>query len=199
MATSSRTFGLRSAILALSLLLPTGCHSNESSTSSAERDQRKMDKDQAKQQTLQREAEAAMADFRATDPGIDDFIRRAAGYAIFPSVGKGGFIVGGAHGKGLVYEQGRMIGEADLTQASVGFLAGGQTFRELIVFGTPDALEKFRNGQMSLGADVGAVALKTGAAASAQFKNGVAVFTKPIGGAMFEASVAGQKFTFRPM
>jgi lipid-binding SYLF domain-containing protein len=158
-----------------------------------------MDKDQAKQQTLQREAEAAMADFRATDPGIDDFIRRAAGYAIFPSVGKGGFIVGGAHGKGLVYEQGRMIGEADLTQASVGFLAGGQTFRELIVFGTPDALEKFRNGQMSLGADVGAVALKTGAAASAQFKNGVAVFTKPIGGAMFEASVAGQKFTFRPM
>jgi len=106
---------------------------------------------------------------------------------------------GGAHGKGLVYEKGRVTGEADLTQASVGFLAGGQTFRELIVFGTPQALDNFRNGQMSLGADINAVALKTGAAASTQFKNGLAVFTKPTGGAMFEASVAGQKFSYKPM
>jgi lipid-binding SYLF domain-containing protein len=150
-------------------------------------------------ESLQSEADAALSDFRSTDPGIDDFIRRAAGYAVFPSVGKGGFIVGGAHGKGLVYEQGRVTGQAELNQASVGFLAGGQTFRELIVFATPEALEKFRNGQMSLGADVGVVALKSGAAAGTQFKNGLAVFVKPIGGAMFDVSVAGQKFSYKPM
>jgi len=199
MATSTRTFGLAPAILALSLLVLAGCHEKQTSTSSAsDKDQARLAKAQGKMETLQREADAALSDFRTTDQSLDSFLQRSAGYAVFPSIGKGGFIVGGAHGKGLVYENGRPIGEAELNQASVGFLAGGQTFRELIVFGTPEALANFRNGQMSLGADINAVALKTGVAGQAQFKNGVAVFVKPIGGAMFDASVAGQKFTFKP-
>jgi lipid-binding SYLF domain-containing protein len=158
-----------------------------------------MAKAEAKSQSLQQEAEAALSDFRATDSSIDELLHRSAGYAVFPSVGKGGFIVGGAHGNGIVYEGGRPTGTASLTQANVGFLAGGQTFRELIVFGTADALNSFRNGQLKLGADVSAVALKSGAAAQAQLKNGVAVFVKPIGGAMFDASVNGQAFSYKPM
>jgi lipid-binding SYLF domain-containing protein len=158
-----------------------------------------MAKAEAKSQSLQQEAEAALSDFRATDSSIDELLHRSAGYAVFPSVGKGGFIVGGAHGNGIVYEGGRPTGTASLTQASVGFLAGGQTFRELIVFGSQDALNSFRNGQLKLGAEVSAVALKSGAAAQAQFKNGIAVFVKPTGGAMFDASVNGQSFSYKPM
>jgi lipid-binding SYLF domain-containing protein len=201
MPTPSRTFGLTYAILALSVfLLPTGCHEKQTSTSSAEsKDQAKLAKDQGKMENLHRDADTALNDFRTADPSLDTLLQRAAGYAVFPSIGKGGFVVGGAHGKGLVYENGRPIGEAELNQASVGFLAGGQTFRELIVFETPDALSRFRQGQMSLGADVNAVILKTGAAGQANFKNGVAVLIKPIGGAMIDASVAGQKFTFKSM
>jgi lipid-binding SYLF domain-containing protein len=199
MATSFRTFGLTSVIMALSLFA-AGCSNKDASISSqTEKDQAKLAKSEAKAQTLQQEATAAMSDLRQTDPSIEDMLNRAHGYAIFPSVGKGGFIVGGAHGKGILYERGRAVGLVELNQASVGFLAGGQTFRELIVFLTPEALEKFRSGQFALGADIGAVALKTGAAASAEAKNGMAVFVKPIGGAMFEASVAGQKFNYKPM
>jgi lipid-binding SYLF domain-containing protein len=200
MATPSRTFGLASAILALScFLLPAGCHEKETSTSSADKDQAKLAKAEGKQQTLKLECDAAMSDLRQSDPSIDDFLKRSAGYAVFPSVAKGGLIVGGANGKGILYEAGRPVGYVDLTQASVGFLAGGQRFRELVVLATPDALQQFRSGQYSLGADVNAVALKTGAGAGAQFKNGVAVFVKPVAGAMIDISAAGQKFTVAPL
>jgi len=196
---SFRTFGLTSAILSLSLL--AGCHDKGTASSStpSEKDQAKLAKAEAKQQTLQQEADTAMSDFRQTDPTVDALLQRSVGYVIFPSVAKGGFIVGGAHGKGILYEKGRAVGDAELSQASVGFLAGGQSFRELIVFETPEVLEKFRSHEFSMGADVSAVALKSGVAGAAQFKNGIAVFVKPIGGAMFEASVAGQKISVKPM
>jgi len=197
---SFRTFGLASAILSLSLFMAAGCHEKgTTSMSDSEKDQAKLAKSEAKQQTLQQESDAAMSDLRQSDSSIDTVLQSAAGYAIFPSVAKGGFVVGGAHGKGIVYEHGRAVGEADLSQASVGFLAGGQAFRELIIFQNPEALQKFRSGQLAMGADINAVALKTGAGASAQFKDGVAVFVKPVGGAMFDASVAGQKFSVKPM
>jgi len=200
MATPSRTFGLAPAILALFLLGPAGCHENPNSTASNEdKDQAKLAKAEGKQQTLKLECDAALSDLRQSDPTIDDFLKRSAGYAVFPSVAKGGLIVGGANGKGILYEQGRPVGYVDLTQASVGFLAGGQRFRELVVLATPDALQQFRSGQYSLGADVNAVALKTGAGAGAQFKNGVAVFVKPVAGAMIDVSAAGQKFTVAPL
>ena len=199
MAMSFRTFGLTSAILSLSLL--AGCHDKgtASSATPSEKDQAKLAKAEAKQQTLQQEADTALSDFRQTDPTVDGLLQRGVGYAIFPSIAKGGFIVGGAHGKGILYEKGRAVGDAELSQASVGFLAGGQSFRELIVFETPEVLEKFRSQQFSMGADVSAVAIKSGVGGAAQFKNGIAVFVKPIGGAMFDASVAGQKFSVKPM
>jgi lipid-binding SYLF domain-containing protein len=116
---------------------------------------------------------------------------------IFPSVGKGGVIVGGAYGRGEVYEQGQLVGYADVTQATVGAQLGGQTFSELIVFENREAMDRFKRGNFEFAANVSAVALKAGAAAAARYTNGVAVFVKPEGGAMFEASIGGQKFTFQ--
>lgn len=130
------------------------------------------------------------------DPDLRGVIDRAHGYAIFPKVGKGGLIVGGAYGRGVVYEQGRMIGYADLTQASVGAQLGGQTYSELVAFETADALNRFRNNQLEFSANASAVILKRGAARAADFENGVAIFVQPRAGAMAEASVGGQKFTF---
>jgi lipid-binding SYLF domain-containing protein len=132
-----------------------------------------------------------------TDPGLRDFIDRGAGYAIFPNVGKGGLVVGGAYGRGIVYGDNRqMIGYSDITQASVGLQAGGQSFRELLVFENQAALDRFKGDRFSLGANASAVALKSGAAATARFQDGIAIFTQPMGGAMFEASVSGQQFKF---
>jgi lipid-binding SYLF domain-containing protein len=141
----------------------------------------------------------ALRQMKANDSSLEGFLDRAYGYAIFPSVGKGAWIVGGAYGRGVVFEQGKMIGFADLTQASVGLQAGGQTYMELVVFETKDTLENFKSGKLTFAANVSAVILKTGAASAARFTNGIAVFVNPIGGAMVEAALGGQQFTFQPI
>ena len=155
-------------------------------------------KTEAKQKTLVDDADTVVNRFKREDPGMTDLLNRSYGYVVFPSVGKGGVGIGGAYGKGAVYEQGRMVGFADLTQASIGFQLGGQTFAELIVFENKAALEKFKNNQFSFEANASAVAVKSGAAAAAKYENGVAVFTEPNAGLMFEAAVGGQKFTYTP-
>ena len=134
--------------------------------------------------------------FKEGDPGMKGWFAEAYGYAVFPSVGKGGFGVGGAHGKGLVYEKGTIIGKTSLTQLSVGFQLGGQAFSEVIFFKDKTALDDFRRGNFELGAQVSAVALKEGASANLAYSKGVAVMTATKGGLMYEAAVAGQKFSF---
>jgi lipid-binding SYLF domain-containing protein len=141
---------------------------------------------------------AALSSMQAKDETLDDVINHAAGYAIFPNVGKGGLIVGGAQGRGEVFEKGQFIGYAELQQASVGAQIGGQTYRELIVFQDQAALDRFKAGKVEFAANVSAIALKAGAAKSAEFKDGIAVFVQPTGGLMAEASVGGQRFTFTP-
>jgi len=126
------------------------------------------------------------------------FFANSAGYAVFPDVGKGGFIVGGARGKGIVYEKGNPIGRATMTQASIGAQAGGESFAEVIFFETPSALSDFKNGKFEMSADVGAVAASQGASKAAKYKTGVAVFTVAKRGLMVQASVGGQKFKFEP-
>jgi lipid-binding SYLF domain-containing protein len=153
--------------------------------------------DTAKDQ-LMSDGDAAMKQMMAEDPGLDSFIRSNAGHIIFPKVGKGAWIVGGSYGRGIVYERGVFIGYADITQATIGLQAGGQSFQELIVFETQTDVDRFKTGKFSLAAGLSAVALKTGASKDAKFKDGVIVFTKPIGGLMFEASVGGQQLTFQP-
>lgn len=148
---------------------------------------------------LQLQSEQTVADFKNADPEIKSFFDNSAGYAVFPDVGKGGFIVGGARGKGLLYEKGTVTGQATMTQASIGAQAGGQSFAQIIFFETPGAVSDFKSGKFEMGADVSAVAVSQGAAQSAKYKQGVAVFTKPKKGLMVQASVGGQKFKFEPL
>ena len=132
----------------------------------------------------------------AEDPGVNALVRRGYGYALFPTVTKGGLVVGGARGQGVLYEQGRHTAYCDLTQATVGLQAGGQTFSELLVFENKAALDRFKAGQLTFAADASAVALKTGVAtADISFVDGVAVVVSPIGGVMVEAAIGGQQFT----
>ena len=147
---------------------------------------------------LRAQSRQAIDDFKRADSSMGTMFANSAGYAVFPDVGKGGFIVGGARGKGTVYEKGNPIGRATMTQASIGAQAGGQTFAEVIFFESPGALNDFKAGKFEMSADVSAVAAAEGASKSAKYKKGVAVFTLPKKGLMVQASVGGQKFNFEP-
>lgn len=148
---------------------------------------------------LQGDSQQAVVDFKKADSSLQTYFDNSAGYAIFPKVGKGGVIVGGAHGKGLVYEKGTVIGQASMTQASIGAQLGGQTFAELIFFETPAALNDFKTGKFEMSAEVSAVVAAEGASKTAKYKEGVAVFTLPKKGLMVQASIGGQKFKFEPL
>jgi lipid-binding SYLF domain-containing protein len=155
-------------------------------------------KTEAGRENLHDDAAVTLRTMKRADPGLDEFLDQAHGYAVFPSVGKGGLIAGGAYGKGEVYEDGQWIGYADLSQATIGAQAGGQEFSELIVFQTKDALERFKSNKLHFAANASAVALKSGTAKSARYDNGVAVFVRPTGGLMVEAAIGGQSFSFSP-
>ena len=141
----------------------------------------------------------------------------AYGYAVFPTIGKGGIGIGGAYGKGRVYEQGKYIGNTSMTQVSVGFQLGGQGFSQIIYFEDAAALKTFTKGEFELGAAASAVAITAGAGAKATttgssaqisgdrshaksvgaYKHGMAIFTLPHGGLMYEATISGQKFNYK--
>jgi lipid-binding SYLF domain-containing protein len=130
------------------------------------------------------------------DPALTMWFETAYAYAVFPRVGKGGFIVGGAHGDGLVIRGDTTVGRTSLTQVSVGAQLGGQVYAQYIMFKDQVAFEHFTRGNFEMGAQVSAVAVTLGASADASYDSGVAVFTLADGGLMFEASVGGQKFTY---
>jgi lipid-binding SYLF domain-containing protein len=131
------------------------------------------------------------------DSTLSAALRDAKGYAVFPTVGKGAVGVGGAYGKGVLYENGTFEGYCDLTQATIGLQLGGQTYSEIVAFSTSEALARFKSGNFAFDAQATAVALKAGAGASAKYSNGVEVFTMDASGLMFEASIGGQKFGYQ--
>ena len=139
------------------------------------------------------EAQASRQEWNKVDPQFEAFAKKGYGYAFFPEITKGGLLVGGAHGRGVVYEKGQHIGYADLTQMSVGFQAGLQDYSQLIVFENQAAMDKFKRNEIDFGANASAVVADKGAAMGAQFVDGVAVFVRPTGGAMAEASLGGQQ------
>lgn len=147
---------------------------------------------------LEDKAVAAVAEFKKSDPGMQVFFDKAWGYAAFPTVGKGGIGIGGAYGKGVLFEKGKAIGTSSLTQLTIGFQLGGQAYREIIFFKDKAAFDDFKAGKFELDAQVSAVAVTVGASADADYSHGVAVFTMAKGGLMYEASVGGQKFSFTP-
>ena len=143
-----------------------------------------------------KEASQTIAQYKKTDPGLSKFFAKAAGYAVFPGVGKGGIGLGGAYGTGIVYQGGKTVGHTSLTQVTIGFQLGGQTYSEIIFFETKKALADFKAGDFAFSAQASAVALSTGASSTAKYEGGVAVFTATKRGLMVEASVGGQKFSY---
>ena len=124
------------------------------------------------------------------------YFRKARGFAVFPNIRKGGIGIGGARGKGEVFEKGKVIGSTTLTQLSVGVQLGGQAFRQIIFFKDEKAIKRFTEGNFEFGASASAVLILDGANASADYSEGVAVHTSTKGGLMYEASIGGQKFSY---
>jgi lipid-binding SYLF domain-containing protein len=150
---------------------------------------------------------------------VQPFFERAYGYAVFPTIGKGGLGIGGAYGKGQVYQGGKVTGEASLVKLSIGWQAGGQAFSQMIFFEDKRAYEEFTSGNFEFDASASAVAITAGAQAKAgtggatagasagpatgkqakaSYHKGMAVFVHTKGGLMYEAAIGGQKFSYKP-
>jgi lipid-binding SYLF domain-containing protein len=145
-----------------------------------------------------------------------DFFNNSYGYAVFPTIGKGGFVVGGAYGKGRVYAGGTHVGDTSMTQATVGFQLGGVAYSQIVFFEDKRAFDEFTSGNFEFSATASAVAITAGASATAttagssagasggkhdattkgSYHKGMVVFTVAKGGLMYEASVGGQKFSY---
>ena len=152
---------------------------------------------EARDELFQR-AQVEREEWKKVAPDMEAFVKVRHGFVVFPEITKGGAGVGGGYGRGVVSEQGQHIGYADLTQGSIGFQLGGQTYSELIVFQDKDAMDRFKRNPVDFGATASAVIASTGAATNARFVDGVAVFVRPITGAMAEATIAGQRMTYLP-
>jgi len=146
------------------------------------------------------------------------FFAKSYGYAVFPTIGKGGIGIGAAHGTGHVYAQGKRLGKVTMNQLSIGMQLGGQAYSQIIFFEDKATLDEFTSGNFEFSADAGAIAITAAASASAgtdgagtsassdkndakttgQFTKGTAVFTIAKGGLMYNATIAGQKFTYEP-
>lgn len=139
-----------------------------------------------------------IARLKEKDPGMEKILAEVSGYAVFPSVGKAAIGVGGAHGKGVVYEHGKRIGRSTLSQLTVGLQLGGQEYSEVVIFKDQAALNSFKKGKLKLSGQASAIALKERVSADLAYRDGVAIVTMAKGGLMYEASVGGQKFSFDP-
>ena len=141
-------------------------------------------------------AEMALEAFISKDPGLADFASEAYAYVVFPGIGKGAAGIGGAHGRGVAWEQGEVVGRAKMTQITIGFQWGGQAYREVIFFEDEQSFRRFKRGELEFSGQVSAVAVTAGASADISYENGVAIFTMTKGGLMYEASIGGQKFKY---
>ncbi len=167
----------------------SGCKGNEASDSEADR---------AKKQSLHEAVQETINLAKARDSSMAKWFDSAHGYAVFPGIGAGGFIIGGGHGSGEVFSGGKQIGTSKVTQLNIGATVGGQVTQQIIFFKDKFALDNFCKSQFEFDAAASAVAIKSGAAASVDYNNGVAVFVMPKKGAMVQASLGTQKFSYTP-
>ena len=177
----------------------------------------------AAQPALADDVDTAIENFRGA--GAGDFIDDAYGYAVFPSIGKGGIGIGGAHGKGEVFVGGKKVGKTKMSQITYGLQLGGQVYSQMIFFRDERAFDDFTSGNFEFGAQATAVALTAGAQASTSTggggntssgtdadsskvnasdkqydgRSGMAIFTIAKGGLMYEATLGGQKFKYEPL
>jgi lipid-binding SYLF domain-containing protein len=145
-----------------------------------------------------KQTEQTIAKFKENDPGMKKFFDNAYAFAVYPTVGAGALIVGGAHGSGLVYKKKEIIGKSNITQGSVGLQVGGQSYSEIVFFKDKAALDKLQKGKVKFSGQASAIAVTAGASADADYSEGVAVFTMGKGGLMLQASIGGQELTFEP-
>ena len=148
--------------------------------------------------TMSTKVSSETENFKSADTGLTTLFNNSAGFAVFPSIGKGGLVFGGEHGKGLVYQSASPVGEATLTEINVGPQVGGGTFYEVIFFETAESLANFKEGHFEMSAKVAAIAAAEGAALNAKYREGVIVFTLPRSGLMAQATIGGQKFSYKP-
>lgn len=159
----------------------------------------------------------ALGSFQAAETS-NAFFNNSYGYALFPTIGKGGIGVGGAHGSGRVYAGGAYVGDTKMTQLTIGFQLGGQAFSQIVFFEDRRAFDEFTGGNFEFGAQATAVGITAGVSAGASttgssagasggsnnaslaggYSKGYAIFTIAKGGLMFEASLGGQKFSYTP-
>jgi lipid-binding SYLF domain-containing protein len=153
-----------------------------------------------KSSELTANVKAAKADFLRDDDTLAPVLANASGYAIFPNVGSGAAFIGAAAGRGELFEKGNPhpLGDVSLNQASVGAQIGGQAYSELIIFEDQATLDNFKQGNFALDAQMTAVAAAEGVSANAKYEQGVMVLTLTQGGLMYQASIGGQKFDYKP-
>jgi len=161
-----------------------------------------------------KECQETMTKFRELG-NVSEMLAQSYGYAVLPTIGKGGMGVGGAGGTGCVYAGGKHVGNVSMGQLTIGWQLGGQAYSQLILFKNADTYKEFTQGNFEFGADATAVALTYGAAAGAStqgasatagdtkgtgtWKRGMAIYTLAKGGLMYEASIGGQKYNFKPL
>jgi len=148
---------------------------------------------------LEIQARQTIASMKEKYPSMDGYFQSSVGFAVFPTVTKGALIVGGSHGDGLVYENGRPVGDAAVTKASIGLQAGGENYSELIFFQTPQTLDAFKNGNYAFSAAASAVAGAAGAGQALNYDHGAAVFIFNRQGLIAQASVGEQRFSYHPL
>ncbi len=151
-------------------------------------------------------------------PALAKFFKNSYGYAVFPTIGKAGYVIGGSYGKGQVYRHNKVTGKSTVIEGSIGFQLGAEAFSEIIFFENQQAYNKFTNGNFEFDATAQAVAITAGAEVQAgtagasagvsagpktdtqaetNYINGMATFVHAKGGLMYEFSLGGQKFTFK--
>jgi lipid-binding SYLF domain-containing protein len=171
-------------------------------------------------------AAAEVQDYSSTingfreSPAVAKFFKNSYGYAVYPTIGKAGYVIGGSYGKGQVYRDGKVTGQSTVVEGSIGFQIGAEAFSEIIFFQDKRAYDEFTSGNFEFDATAQAVAItagaqaqagttgasagasagpKTGVQAETNYVKGMAIFVHSKGGLMVELSVGGQKFTFQPL
>ncbi|WKK67435.1 lipid-binding SYLF domain-containing protein [Lutimonas zeaxanthinifaciens] len=147
---------------------------------------------------LVEDANKALEEMIEKQPKLQSYKDKAYGYAVFPKVTKGAIGIGGAGGKGVVFKGSTPMGQSSLSQATIGFQLGGQQYKEVIFFENKAAYDRFTNEKVKFDGQASAVAITEGASVDVNWKDGMAIFTQTSGGLMFEASIGGQHFSFKP-
>jgi hypothetical protein len=149
-------------------------------------------------QALHEEVVATLTRLKNKHPELKPALEKSAGYAVFPSMGRASAVLGGAYGRGEVYEDGKPIGIASLGQLTLGVQVGGQTFSEVVFFKSQDALDRFKQGRIAFTANASAVIVRAAASGTTDYESDVTAKAFARGGMLLEVSLGGQRFKFTP-